>query len=67
MRRKNTRRELGNDEKRGNRRGKREKEEKQNLRRGRQFSGANNVTAEKRGERNEVEKYEEHKTIKKRK
>ena len=61
MRRKNTRRELRNDEKGGNKREKRGKEEKQNLRRGRQFSGTNNVTAEKRGERNEVEKYEEKK------
>ena len=37
---------------------KRENEEKQNLRRVRQFSSTNNVTAEKRAKRNEVEKYE---------
>ena len=42
---------------------KRENEEKQNLRRVRQFSSTNNVTAEKRAKRNEVEKYEK-KTIK---
>ena len=44
MRWKNTKKK--NDKKRGNNRMEREKEEKQNLRRGRQFSGANNVSAE---------------------